>query len=42
MAQLLAHDVDRDVFHRQLGSTGVAQAIGMETLFNAGFMPESQ
>jgi hypothetical protein len=28
MAQLLAHDVDRDVFHRQLGSTGVAQAMG--------------
>ena len=42
MAQLLAHDVDRDVFHRQLGSTGVAQAIGMETLFNAGSMRESQ
>jgi hypothetical protein len=40
--RLLANDVDKHAFHRQLGSTGVAQAIGMDTLLNAGFTRESR
>jgi hypothetical protein len=39
-AKLLANDVDQDAFHRQLGSTGVAQAIGMDTLLTAGYRRE--
>ena len=42
MAQLRANDVGRNAFHRQLGSTGVAQAMGMDTLLNAACMRESR
>jgi hypothetical protein len=42
MAQLLANDVDKVAFHRQLGSTGVAQARVMDMLLTAGCLRESR
>jgi hypothetical protein len=42
MAQLRVNDVDKHAFHRQLGITGVAQAMGMDMLLNAGCMLESR
>jgi hypothetical protein len=38
MAQLRVNDVDKHAFHRQLGITGVAQAMGMDMLLNADCM----
>jgi hypothetical protein len=38
MAELRVNDVEKHAFHRQLGITGVAQAMGMDMLLKAGCM----